>query len=127
MVKNVSVDYYVVGFFIDVVIIVYVIVVVLKIFGMLNIDDFCLKILKFIDLVDKDFKKRFLDKIVREMVDIFFLNSLVVVVNRIEVDDNNIEGLIINDGVYNYVINVIKYGFLKKNFILVIRSGDGIC
>lgn len=127
MVKNVSVDYYVVGFFIDVVIIVYVIVVVLKVFGMLNIDDFCLKILKFIDLVDKDFKKRFLDKIVREMVDIFFLNSLVVVVNRIEVDDNNIEGLIINDGVYDCVINVIKYGFLKKNFILVIRSGDGIC
>lgn len=127
MVKNVSVDYYVVGFFIDVVIIVYVIVVVLKIFGMLNIDDFCLKILKFIDLVDKDFKKRFLDKIVREMVDIFFLNSLVVVVNRIEVDDNNIEGLIINDGVYDCVINVIKYGFLRKIFILVIRSGDGIC
>lgn len=127
MVENVSVDYYVVGFFIDVVIIVYVIVVVLKVFGMLNIDDFCLKILKFIDLVDKDFKKRFLDKIVREMVDIFFLNSLVVVVNRIEVDDNNIEGLIINDGVYDCVINVIKYGFLKKNFILVIRSGDGIC
>lgn len=127
MVKNVSVDYYVVGFFIDVVIIVYVIVVVLKVFGMLNIDDFCLKILKFIDLVDKDFKKRFLDKIVREMVDIFFLNSLVVVVNRIEVDDNNIEGLIINDGVYDCVINVIKYGFLKKKFILVIRSGDGIC
>lgn len=127
MVKNVSVDYYVVGFFIDVVIIVYVIVVVLKVFGMLNIDDFCLKILKVIDLVDKDFKKRFLDKIVREMVDIFFLNSLVVVVNRIEVDDNNIEGLIINDGVYDCVINVIKYGFLKKNFILVIRSGDGIC
>lgn len=55
MVKNVSVDYYVVGFFIDVVIIVYVIVVVLKVFGMLNIDDICLKILKFIDLVDKDF------------------------------------------------------------------------
>lgn len=68
-----------------------------------------------------------MDKIVREMVDIFFLNSLVVVVNRIEVDDNNIEGLIINDGVYDCVINVIKYGFLKKNFILVIRSGDGIC
>lgn len=103
------------------------IVVVLKVFGMLNIDDFCLKILKFIDLVDKDFKKRFLDKIVREMVDIFFLNSLVVVVNRIEVDDNNIEGVIINDGVYDCVINVIKYGFLKKKFILVIRSGDGIC
>lgn len=65
--------------------------------------------------------------IVVEMVDIFFLNSLVVVVNKIEVDDNNIEGFIINDGVYNYVINVIKYGFLRKIFILVIRSGDGIC
>lgn len=51
----------------------------------------------------------------------------VVVLNRIEVDDNNIEGLIINDEVYNYVINVIKYGFLRKIFILVIRSGDGIC
>lgn len=61
------------------------------------------------------------------MVDVFFLNSQVVVVNRIEVYDNNIEGLIINYGVYNYVINVIKYGFLRKIFILFIRSGDGIC
>lgn len=48
------------------------------------------------------------------MVDTFFLNSLAVAVNRIEVDDNNIEGPITNDSVYNYATNVTKYGLLRK-------------
>lgn len=57
-----------------------------------------------------------MDKIVREMEDTFFLNSLAVAVNRIEVDDNNIEGPITNDGVYDCATNVTKYGLLKKKF-----------
>lgn len=60
------------------------------------------------------------------MVDTFFLNSLAVAVNRIEVDDNNIEGPITNDSVYNYATNVTKYGLLRKISILATRGGDGI-
>lgn len=60
------------------------------------------------------------------MVDTFFLNSLAMAVNKIEVDDNNIEGPITNDGVYNYATNVTKYGLLRKISILATRSGDGI-
>lgn len=56
-------------------------------------------------------KKRLLDKIVGEMVDTFFLNSLAVAVNRIEVNDYNIEGPITNDGVYNDASNVTKFLF----------------
>lgn len=60
------------------------------------------------------------------MVDAFFLNSLAVAVNRIEVHDNNIEGPITNYGVYNYATNVTKYGLLRKISILPTRSEDGI-
>lgn len=126
MVKNASADYHAVGSFIDVVTTAHVIAAALKAFGMSNIDDPCPKIPKFTDLADKDSKKRLLDKIVREMVDTFFLNILAVAVNRIEVDDNNIEGPITNDGVYDCATNVTKYGLLKKNSILATRSGDGI-
>lgn len=109
MVKNASADYHAVGSFIDVVTTAHVIAAALKAFGMSNIDDPCPKIPKFTDLADKDSKKRLLDKIVREMVDTFFLNSLAVALNRIEVDDNNIEGPITNDGVYDCATNVTKY------------------
>lgn len=126
VVKNASADYHAVGSFIDVVTTAHVIAAALKAFGMSNIDDPCPKIPKFTDLADKDSKKRLLDKIVREMVDTFFLNSLAVAVNWIEVDDNNIEGPITNDGVYDCATNVTKYGLLKKNSILATRSADGI-
>lgn len=126
VVKNASADYHAVGSFIDVVTTAHVIAAALKAFGMSNIDDPCPKIPKFTDLADKDSQKRLLDKIVEEMLDTFFLQSLAVAVNRVEVDDNNIEGPITNDCVYNYATNVTKYGLLRKISILATRSGDGI-
>lgn len=126
VVKNASADYHAVVSFIDVVTTAHVIAAALKAFGMSNIDDPCPKIPNFTDLADKDSKKRLLDKIVGEMVDSFFLNSLAVAVNRIEVNANNIEGPITNDGVYNYATNVTKYGLLRKISILATRSEDGI-
>lgn len=126
VVKNVSADYHAVGSFIDLVTSAHVIAAALKAFGMSNIEDPCPKIPMFTDQADEGSRKRLLDKIVGDMVDTFFLNSLAVTVNRIEGNENDIEGPVTDDGVYNYATNVTKYGLLRKISVLATRSGDGI-
>ncbi|XP_033738678.1 uncharacterized protein LOC117326153 isoform X3 [Pecten maximus] len=124
--KNVSADYHAVGSFIDLVTSAHVIAAALKAFGMDSIEDPCPKVPLFTESADEGSKKRLLDKIVGEIVDTFFLNSLTVTVNRIEDDETAIEGPIVDDGVYNYATNVTKYGLLRKISVLATRNGDGI-